>query len=109
MFHQKLIHKAHAITGYQRINDITQASAQTCDKAIPAAFIQRTLNTKHTYWAQGCRNNNTDDKPFHQYIEDGYLLNPIHDCKDETFLRKYLYLAPFFFHRMRLLYNFAPY
>ena len=49
MLGQEFVHETHAVTGNQRIDDITQASPQPRNKAIPTAFVERTLYTKHAH------------------------------------------------------------
>ena len=62
----QFIHETHAVSRNQRITDIAQGSSQTCNKTVPASFVQCTLNAKHADRPQRSGNHHSHDDALYQ-------------------------------------------
>ena len=54
--------ETHSESRNQSIYDVAESCSDSCDEAIPAPFVQCTLNAKHSDWSHGSGCHHADEQ-----------------------------------------------
>ena len=58
----EVYHETHSESRNQSIYDVAESCSDSCDEAIPAPFVQCTLNAKHSDWSHGSGCHHADEQ-----------------------------------------------
>lgn len=61
--------EAHAKPRYQCVDKVADRRSYACDKAIPSAFVERSLDTEHTDGSHRSRSDDTYENAFKYPVE----------------------------------------